>query len=320
MCDGVSGEESMVTILMAYMSGIPKMLEVTLSALFRHDAGYPYRLRLITDAKDERAMSDVMDVVSGRRDFPAMRVDRYSVGEARTGSGQHGRLLDRALQDVNTEFFLTMDSDCFPVSSGWLSTLLDWQAPDVAASGILWPWKPASDDLDAKTIEWRIRQSHCWNNTQPACQLIRTNLMKEKGWKFADSDGDDTNCGFMIKAHEAGYRVVGLIPTRGPLTDQEFDPEMNRHESIIYGDLIYHHVGASRDFKGETKDKANLFQDARDRVYNENGAEWMLQPGNSHVFKMDREDEVAQFKMRQMYQAMVSYLERNDNMFSKNWA
>ena len=55
-------------------------------------------------------------------------------------------------------------------------------------------------------------------------------------------------------------------------------------------------------------------------MYNDKGAEWMLELGNSHVFKMDREEEVAQFKMHQMYQAMVTFLGTNNRMFGKNWA
>jgi len=304
----------MVTVLMTYVSGTERILDVTLRSLMRHLAGCQYRMSIITDVRDKAAWEHLSKVSVGNELW------RFDVGNPTTGSGQHGRLLDAAVKQVDTEYFLTLDSDCFPVADGWMQALMDMQEDDVAASGILWPWIPASAFLNPKTIEYRIRQSHCWNNTQPACQLIRTKLMKEKGWKFADSDGDDTNCGFMLKAHAAGMRVVGFKPTRGPLPDQEFDPEMNRHESIIYGDMIYHHVGASRDSRDETKDRTDLFQGARQRVYNEKGAEWMMVPGNSHVFKMDREEEVAQFKMQQMYQAMVSFLGTNNRMFGKNWS
>lgn len=304
----------MVTILMVYISGTRRMLDVTMQSLVRYNAGYSYRLRIITDGNDPKGLSEAFDFIG------CADIREYDVGSALSGSGQHGRLLDRALQDVDTEFFMTMDSDCFPVADGWLKALMDMQADDVAASGVLWPWIPPPDTVNHNTIEWRIRKYHCWNNTHPACQLIRTKLMKDNGWRFADPDGDDTNHGFMDKAHEAGMRVVGWMPTRGPLPDSEFDPEMNRFESLISGDMIYHHVGASRECRGGMAGKSQIFKSSRERVYNEAGAEWMLKPGNAHIFKMDREEEVAQFKMKMLYQTAMVYLERNDSLFSKNWA
>ena len=306
----------MTTILMTYVSGTERILDVSLRSLARHFAGCQYQLSIITDVRDVAAWDHLQKVSVGNTLY------RFDVGNPTSGSGQHGRLLDEAVKLVTTPWFLTLDSDCFPVADGWLQALMDMQADDVAASGILWPWIPAPCDLNPKTIEYKIRKNHCWNNIQPACQLIRTSLIKDRGWKFADSDGYDTNCAFMEKAYGAGYRVVGLKPTRGPLPDDEseIDPEMNRHESIIYGDLIYHHVGASREGRGETKDKANLFEKARQRVYNELGAEWMLIHGNSHAYKMDREEEVAQFKMKMMFNAMTKWLETNSCMFGNNWA
>lgn len=303
----------MVTILMVYVSGVKKMLDVTIRALQRHDAGYPYRLRLITDQNDILGLSETFDWIG------QAEIKGYDVGKAMSGSGQHGRLLDRAIKDVDTEFFMTMDSDCFPVADGWLKALVDMQADDVAASGILWPWIPPPETIKHDSIEWRIRKYHCWNNTHPACQLIRTELMRKNRWGFADNDGDDTNHGFMEKAHAAGMRVVGWLPTRGPLPDGEFDPEMNRFESLVFGDMVYHHVGASRECKEDMADKSQIFKKSRDRVYNE-GAEWMLEAGNSHVFKMDREEEVAQFKMRMLYQTAITYLGTHDGLFGKNWA
>jgi hypothetical protein len=307
-------EGKMVTILMAYVSGVKKMLDVTMTALARHDAGYPFRVGLVVDESDTMALTECFDWV-GTADVRA-----YDVGTAKTGSGQHGRLLDRALKDVDTEFFLTMDSDCFPVADGWLKKLVDMQADDVAASGILWPWIPPPDTVEHNTIEWRIRKYHCWKNTHPACQLIRTKLMKDNGWMFADPDGDDTNHGFMEKAYAAGMKVVGLMPTRGPFPDEEFDPEMNRYESLVFGDMIYHHVGASRECRAGMAGKAQIFKTARERVYNEVGAEWMLIPGSSHAFKMDREEEVAQFKMRMLYRTATQFLETRNGLFSNNWA
>lgn len=304
----------MVTILMTYVSGIQDMLEIAVNALYRYEARYPWILRIVTDENDPQAKKEALwfkdeaEIVS------------YNVGKAKSGSGQHGRLLDKAVQDVKSHYFLTMDSDCFPVKHGWLEALVDLQSDTVVATGIRWPWIPPLDLIDKNNIEWRIRKYHNWNNLQPACQLVRTELMLDTGWKFADPDGDDTNHGFMEKLHAAGLKTAGWLPTRGPLPDTDFDPEMNRHESLIYGDMVYHHVGATRESHGETNSGSVIFKTARDRVYNEQGAEWMLKPGNSHVFRMDVEEDVAQFKMRMLYQTAILFLKNNDCLFSRDWA
>jgi hypothetical protein len=244
----------------------------------------------------------------------------YDVGKAPTGSGQHARLLDAAVKDVDSEFVLTMDSDCFPVADGWLKTLVDMQKEDVVVSGILWPWVPPPESLSHKTIEWRIRRQHCWNNTQIACQLIPRSFLD--AWKFGDARGDDTNFYLMDCVREAGMRVAGLMPTRCPKPDREsfdFDPEMNRHESIIFGDLVYHHVGATRESRKEVVGKEAIFKESRQRVYNEQGAEWMLALGQSYPYHMDREEDVAQFKMQMMYRDAAWFLESHSSLFGGGW-
>lgn len=307
-----------VTILMVYASGVQRMLRVTLNALKGHVAGCSYKLRIIIDEDEKDAIWEVREI------DPSVEIVSYDIGAVKTASGQHARLLDAAVKDVDTEFFMTMDSDCFPVADGWLKKLMDMQEDDVAASGILWPWIPPPATVGEKTIEWKLRSFQNWNNIHPACELIRTKLMVDRGWKFADIDGYDTNHGFMDKARAAGYRIVGLMPTRGPLVDQEcgieYDPEDNRMESLIFGDMLYHHVGATRECRGHTPEKTELFTNSRKRVYNDGGADWMLLPGNSHVFKMDREEEVAQARMKMVYVTIRIFLQNNDCLFSKDWA
>lgn len=304
----------MVTILMVYVYGSQKTLEVTLKSMSRHDAGYPYRLKIVTDRRDVCASNEVSFF-----DGYDAKVS-YDVGIAKSGSGQHSRLLDEASKDVDTEFLMTMDSDCFPVADGWLAKLIEMQGDGIATTGILWPWIPPPEDIGEKTIEWRIRRQHNWNNTQPACQVIRTGLFHSLGLKFADPDGDDTNFGLMDKVHSAGLRCAGLMPTRCPLSDYpDFDPEFNRYESIIFGDMVYHHVGASRERIDDPVDREVAFKKSRDRVYEEFGAEWMLEDGMSHRFKMDMEERVAKFKMKMLYDSIPSFLEKNSSLFGGGW-
>jgi len=299
----------MVTILMTYKSGPVRMLEVAVSALMRYKSGYPFELKIVTDVSDLRAEAEV----------PLRYWTPFQINPAKSGSGQHGRLLDAAVKHVDTEYFLTLDSDCFPVADGWLKDLVDMQGENISASGILWPWVPAPETVQLNTMEARIRGYHCSKNTHPACQLIRTQMFKEHGWKFADPDGDDTNHGFMKKAAEAGMVTKGWMPTRCPFPDEPFDPEFNRHECLVFGDKVYHHVGATTELNKDVS-SLHVFTKARERVYNESGAEWLLEPGQSHRYKMDREEEVAQFKMRMMYKAMEEYLKTRDSLFDRGWA
>jgi hypothetical protein len=303
----------MVIILMVYISGTSRMLNVTLNALKRHDAGVPYELKILIDCRDLNAREEIRAIDQD------VEIVVCCVGHPLSNSGQHGRILDMAVKEVKTPYVLTMDSDCFPVADGWISKALDRMEDDVVAVGIAWPWIPMSEQCG--TLETRIREFHNWNNLQPAFQIIRTEVFKERHWEFADDTGDDTNHGFMTKAHKEGFKTVGLIPTRGPIADDgdEEVSEVNRQESLIYGDLIYHHVGASRECKG-IQCSSGVFQKSRDRVYNELGAEWMLKDGESHRYKKDKEEYVAQMKMRSMYRAMTKFLETNDRLFDNNWA
>jgi hypothetical protein len=305
----------MVTMLMVYASGVEKMLETAMESIRRHDSGTRLGIKIVLDNRDKKAFEEV-----SRWSSYDVEIVGYDVGVAKSGSGQHGRLLDRAIQDVTTEYTLTMDSDCFPVADDWVGGLLRMmENKNVAASGIRWPWCPIESDVDQKSLEWRIRQFHNWENLQVACQLVRTKQMLEMGWKFADPYGDDTNHGFMKRLKEAGFEIDGWHPTRGPLSDDGlFDSELNRHESIIYGERIYHHVGATRECRDNVG--SCLFQKARQKVYNEKGAEWMLKCGNSHFFEKTKEEEVSRFKMKQMYSAMIPFLEKHGCLFSNDWA
>ena len=299
----------MVTILMVYASGVPKILDVTLNSLFTYNAGIPYLLKILIDKKDINALIEVnrwkeyVETISLDVDYPL------------SGSGQHSHILDKALLDVKTEYFLTLDSDCFPVKDGWLKSLMELQNKKVKVSGILWPWEPPSQNLNHQSFEYDIMSFHNWTNTQPACQLINTQWMRDYGFKFADKDGRDTNHGFMMKMKKAGYEVAGFKVTRGPNLDVNFDPELPRHESLIFGDMIYHHVGASRD----GGNNSGLCDTTRKRVYNEKGAAWMLESGNSYKFKFDKEHEVTAFKMKMFYQEVLKHLQNNSCVYSPHW-
>jgi hypothetical protein len=287
------------------------MLETCLLSLRRHDAGEPNVVVVL--AGDREAYAEACDVSSC---FP-VEVRLYDSTGARTSSGRHARMLDAALADSGSERFLTLDSDCFPVADGWLSALAALKK-DVA--GILWPWVPPPSPVEKSTIEWRLRRQHCWNNTQVACQLLSTAKAREMGLRFGDPDGDDNNFGLMDKAHAAGMSVGGLMPTMCVLPDDtSFDPEANRMVGVVYGGLVYHHGGASREKKGEMYVDSSLFGSARQKVLDMKGAEWVLEEGNHHAYRMDAEEEVAQFKMKMVYRDAITFLGKNSSLFGGGW-
>ena len=304
----------MVTILVSYASGTMPMLETCLSALQRHKSKVPHEIVVL--AGDDLAMEQADKVSSPF----GVKTSLFYSTDAKSSSGRHARMLDCALLTLPLErFFLSLDSDCFPIADDWLDVLVS-MADDADVVGICWPWVPPPMDISKITIEWRLRKNHCWNNTQVACQMMKTEFFRKNGLKFGDTEGDDNNFALMNKVHAMGGRVKGLMPTRCALSEEKgFDPEMNRHVCVVYGDKIYHHGGASREVKGELYVEDGLFGKARKRVLDEKGAEWLLESGNSYAYKLDKEEEVAQFKMRMVYRDAVKFLENHSSLFGGGW-
>jgi len=310
-------ENKMISVLVSYASGTEKMLDVCLKSIARHKAGEPFEVIVLTG--DDLAYKEAKKVSGNKAE-----VRMYDTTGAGSSSGRHARMLDSAVKELKTEYFLTLDSDCFPVADEWLSCLMKMlKTPNVEVTGICWPWIPPPATTERNTIEWRVRRQHCWNNTQVACQLMRTEYYLAKGLMFADPEGDDTNFGLMDKVHADGASVIGFLPTRCALPDDgidsSVDPECNRYVCVIYGDLIYHHGGASRETKGEFSVQRGLYDKARERVIAEEGAEWILLPENSYCYKMDNEEVVAQEKMRMFYQQIPAFLMTHNSLFGGGW-
>lgn len=305
-----------VEVVISYAAGTLAMLETCLAALRRH---LPKQdICVVT-----RVLTGDPVAFEEARPFAAdgVFVMLYDSTGAKTSSGRHARMLDAALKEAVYDYFLTLDSDCFPVADGWLEELLKMLDEGASVSGILWPWAPMPATVRRGTIEWRLRHQHCWERTQVACQIAKTDFLRGNGLKFGDPEGDDNNFGLMDKVFAMGAKVSGLMPTRCPLSDtKEFYPEFNRHVCVVYGDLMYHHGGASREMKGEFHVDSGLFGTARKRVLDEKGAEFLLVKGNSYGYKMNVEEDVAQFKMRMVYNDAVRLLtEKNTSLFGGGW-
>lgn len=299
----------MVTTLIAYAAGTQEMLDVCLASLARHNSGAENKLVVITDGIGHFEACDVI------RPYNA-EVFAYDIGKMTNGSAMHGMLLDMAVKDVTSEYILSLDSDCFPVAENWLSDLLGFMDNGATLAGILWPWTPPPADLDSVTIEYRIRQNHCWNNTQVVCQLVRKSFLVANNLKYVD--GDDTGFAITERARKLGMKIKGWKPTRcAKPSTYDFDPELNRHVCMIFGDKIYHQGGSTRKNQGANIDPQGLFDKARERVFAEKGAEWIFQDDNNHEYEYDREEAVAQFKMQCMFDDMRRYLQTHDSLFNQ---
>ena len=305
-----------VELAVSYASGTLPVLEACLAALRRHVPSPDVAVVARVLAGDAAAFEEARPLAGD-----GVSVVLHDSTGARTSSGRHARMLDAALKEAVCDYFMTLDSDCFPVADGWLDGLLRMLDEGASVSGILWPWVPPPPTVRRNTIEWRLRRQHCWERTQVACQLARTDFLRGNGLRFADPDGDDNNFGLMDKVKAMGAKVSGLMPTRCALPDaKDFYPEFNRHVCVVYEDLMYHHGGASREAKREFHVDPGLFGTARKRVLDEKGAEFLLAPGNSHGYKMNAEEDVAQLKMRMAYRDAVRMLtEKDTSLFGGGW-
>jgi len=296
-----------ITALIAYAVGTEEMLDVCLSAIERHVSGEELVVRVITD---KWGYGGALDATAAHN----ASVLVYEIGFASNGSEMHGKLLDSAIREVDTEYVLTLDSDCFPIADNWLGHLMGLHRKGMEVAGILWPWIPPSEALNKVTIEHRVRRNHCWNNTQVACQLFKKDFVIQNNLSFIE--GDDTGFSIYEMARDKGLLVGGLMPTRCALPKGELDPEFNRHACVVYGDMVYHQGGSTRKAQGASIDPFGFYDEARERVFREKGAEWILGDGNSYSYKLDREEEVAQFKMDAMFKEMRKYLETHDRLFN----
>lgn len=109
------------------------------------------------------------------------------------------------------------------------------------------------------------------------------------------------------------------MPTRCPILKEGIDPELNRMCCVVYGDLIYHHGAATRSVTMGSIDPQGFLEEARKRVLQEKGAEWILDSKNSYQYKFDKEEAVAQFKMESMFASMRDYLLTHGRLFEPEW-
>jgi hypothetical protein len=223
-----------------------------------------------------------------------------------SGSAIHAEVLSKAVNKVTTPYFLTLDADCFPMSSDWLDRLMRGIEKGVSIVGIAHPYAPPPDSMAKTGMEYRIRSQLCFDTPHVACMLMSKDTYKRIGFDF--SAGDDTGLGIVARAKNMELQIGTMMPTACALPGDEF----NRDMCIIYDNCIYHHGGGSREEqdKGKFEEQWNL---VRERIIKE-GADFLI---NEPVYnyKFDNEEEVADRMVKGILRGMQIYLQNNDKVF-----
>ena len=287
----------MITIVICYQDGTGSMLLANLASIERHSVGMPYKIIVVARKGAPENKTFLPDLCLH---YPVQVVEVDISSEVT--SHVHGMMLDNVIPSkIDTEYVLTLDSDCFPVADGWLQDLLNMMSGGARIAGILHPWAPPPVDMNKKKIEWRVRSQHCWETTHVACQMIKVSDLVELGVKY--NSGDDTGLAILAAAKNKGWKVDGFRVSRCPLpATGGIDPEFNRYVCLIFGDKVYHHGGFTR--VTACKDEPVLkgeFGWVGDKIISQRGAEFLLDGSTSYEFKFDREEEVAQEKMHRLF-------------------
>jgi hypothetical protein len=284
-----------VTIAVCYKAGTKDILKIWLSSV-RAYTQIPYKVVILV--ADMESMQEACECGGGQGDIAVELV----WSKTKIPTRIHGAMIDDFLagNTVSTEFFMTMDSDCFPVAEGWLEGLVAMMKNGAKVAGILHPWAPPPADMDQKKIEWRVRSQHCWDCTHVACQMIRIADLKEMGVTYAG--GDDTGLLIPLEAKKRGWKIDGYKVTRCAKSKDGSDSEFNRYVCLIFGDKLYHHGGFTRIVTmGDKPVMDEAYGWVRSELVLRREAEFLLHEDYSYQFKFDREEEVSKEKMNRLF-------------------
>ena len=289
----LAGGTMRTTIAVCYKAGTQDVLLVWFSSVFQCTS--PCKVVVVT--ADDKSYEEAFGFAQGLLDVEVVQVALPECPTVRI----HGTMLDVFLANhpVTTEFFLTMDSDCFPIAKGWLDGLEAMMDNGAKVAGILHPWGPPPEDMDHSLIEWRVRSQHCWNNTHVACQMIRPADLKELGVTYAK--GDDTGLLIPLMAGRKGWKIDGYKVSRCAKPKDASDPEFNRYVCLVFGDKVYHHGGFTRVAMGDKPMLAEGCGWVWDQIVKNRSADFLLSDEFSYQFKHDREEAIAKDKMDKLF-------------------
>jgi hypothetical protein len=147
--------------------------------------------------------------------------DRESGGDVR-----HGRALDRLLAELpaGTDYVVTLDTDAFPIRSGWLENLLGRLEEGAFLAGI---WR---DEMAPRVSGY----------VHPSCLAARRDMLAELGVEFARKGSQTV---------DVGQRFTdAVLATGGRISRLRRSNARNLHFLMggVYADLVYHHGAGSR--------------------------------------------------------------------------
>lgn len=136
---------------------------------------------------------------------------------------RHGPALDALVRRLpeRTEYVVTLDSDSFPVRSGWLPNLLDRLDDGAMIAGA---WR---DEMSEQIPPY----------VHPSCLAIRRDVLADLG-RFRVDAGRDVAHNLTVAAQERGGKISRLRRSN----------VRNGHFLMggLYGDLVYHQGAGSR--------------------------------------------------------------------------
>jgi hypothetical protein len=289
-----------VTIIVSAGGSSEQMIKTCLKSIERHKGETEFHVLAI--APIHQAPDNLIELKKYCNDFILFNASEDDM----SGSAVHAEVLNKAIDEVETPYFLTLDADCFPMSSDWLDRLM--RAIDNGSDivGIAHPYAPPSEDMSKTGMEYRVRSQLCFDTPHVACMLMSKDTYKRIGLDF--SAGDDTGLGIVARAKSMELQIGTMMPTASPYPSDEF----NRDMCIIYDNCIYHHGGGSREIqdKGEFGEE---WKSIRERIVNE-GADF-LKDESVYEYKFDNEEEVADRMVRGILRGMQIYLQNNDKVF-----
>jgi hypothetical protein len=290
----------LVTIIISAGGTPENMLRTCLKSIERHKNEVSFKILVVAPTHQ----SNLPDKVCRDMGVEFMSFDADIDGSS--GSSVHATVLDESIRHIDTPYILTLDSDCFPMSSGWIDRLMKGIDGGASIVGIAHPYAPPQGDMSQTGMEYRIRSQLCFDTPHVACMLMSLSTLKKTGVGF--SAGDDTGLGIVARAKSMEMQIGTMMPTACALPGDEFNREM----CMIYDNCIYHHGGGSREFQDKGK-FGDEWKSIRERVVNE-GADFLI---NTPVYKykFDNEEEVADKMVVRIIRGMQIYLQDNDRVF-----
>ena len=155
-------------------------------------------------------------------------IERPAQADHLGGAYAHAAALDLALENCNTEFFVSLHSDAFLRRDNWLSELIGYFRgdPQIACVGSgkiesIAPWRQwLKKAIDVRTLRRRLRREpdlrgihRHYNRT--ICCLYRTDVLQREHLSFVMDQAQGLTAGqkLYFELVDRGYQTVELSPS-----------------------------------------------------------------------------------------------------------